>query len=197
MRESAFSYPVEWLCGQEKVHYGCWESHFPRWVCPNVSIVSRRFVLTGRIQADSSFLPEDWADVSLSFLSTPLYANCNVFYLLLSAYVIVYLCVYMGGGVGGHDQSIILIIRSEECRHRGPSGERRLVFRKEHCCLLFSELACTSLTFRTNPNPTGYQKHILKMFLCIKDTFLFTSTIYIIDYIDLSWMCEDYEEYNY
>lgn len=194
MKESAFSYPVEWLCGREQVHYGCWESHFPRWVCPNVSIVSRRFGLTGRIQADSSLLPEDWADVSLSFLNIPLYAYYNVFFVFLSAYVIVNLCVYVGGGVGGHGQSITLIIRSEECRYRGPSGVRRLVFRKEHCCLLSSELACTSLTFRTNTNPTGCQKHFLKMFLCTKDTFLFTATIYIIHYIDLSWICEHYEK---
>lgn len=77
----------------------------------------------------------------------------------LGLYLLLCVCVCVGGGAGGHDQSISPIMRSEGCHYGSPSGVQRLLFRKEHRCLLSSKQTRTSLTFRANTTLT--RRHLL------------------------------------
>lgn len=166
------SSPVEWLCGCVQVHYGCGVCHFPRCVCSNVCMwvggcewSQRAPYLACWLKSPSLLTWKGYVYKCVSVCVMLLYASERFIFLFLCLWLCVCACV--GGGAGGHVQSISLIMRSEGCHYGGPSGVQRLLFRKEHRCLLSSEWTRTSLTFWANTTPT--RRHLLfpNMFGCL------------------------------
>ena len=159
-----YSSPVEWLCGCMQVHYECGVCHFPRCVCSNVCVCRRLWMespyLARWLKSPSLLTWKGYVYKCVSACVMVLYTSEKfIFSVFVFDCVSVSGSVCVGGGAGGHDQSISLIMRSEGCHYGGPSGVQRLLFRKEHRCLLSSEQTRTSLTFWANTTPT--RRHLL------------------------------------